>query len=180
VSAILRGSGSRGRRSRVRVWPAWRRGRQSAHRGSPAVRGAHSGNRHPARDDGPRRAARLRVLCLASCPCRAVVPRRRGSVRLHDRGHGVRRCHRRPVHRRTRADRTTPDDHRFGGLRGGHRCLRLRAIPRPRLRRAAVRGLGERLLHRDRQLHHPAQRRAEQARTGDRALAGRLPGSPCQ
>lgn len=34
VSASLRGLGSRDRRSRVRVWRAWRRGHQSAHRGS--------------------------------------------------------------------------------------------------------------------------------------------------
>ena len=40
------------------------------------------------------------VLCLASGPRRAVVPRRCGSVRLHDRGHGDRSCHRWPVHRR--------------------------------------------------------------------------------
>ena len=63
------------------------------------------------------------------------------------------------------------------GFGAAIRGLCLRAIPRPHLRRAAVRGLGERLLHRDRQLHHPAQRRAEHARTGDRALAGRLPGN---
>ena len=70
---------------------------------------------------------------------------------------------------------TAPHDHRLGWFRRGDPGLRILSLPRPCLRRAAVRRLGKRLLHRDRQLHHPAQRGAEHARTGDRAVAGRLP-----
>ncbi len=47
---------------------------------------------------------------------------------------------------------------------------------RPRVRGHAVRRLGQRFLHRDRQLNHSASGRAEHARPCDSAVAGGLPG----
>ena len=73
----------------------------------------------PAGDDGPGRAARLRVPGFVAGVRRADVPRRLGRLRPDHLGDGRRRRGRRTVHRRARPYRGAADDHRLGRLRRG-------------------------------------------------------------